>query len=256
VQALRVMQNTPYCDFLPTGTLHTALPSISVATVKMKFFPVDVDERGLNIFGPLQGLSSERPSYHGYRIDGVRNLLSRFQTRMIDFEVRCFVEVSASSLPIKCLADGHSWCRTCFHNYLAAASGQKFFPLTYLGNEGECTERISLYAAKDVLSAADFDATVSAAFDTYVQTHPDELHYCPTPDCPQVFRPALDGIFLQCPSCLVRICPTCNADAHDGLTCAESKDRDDLFKHRDVKRYPGCNIAIVKDEGCKSYEMH
>jgi hypothetical protein len=88
VQALRVMQNTPYCDFFPTGTLHTALPSVSVATVKMRF---DVDERGLNIFGPLQGLMSERPSCNGYSvqdtIDGVRNLLSRFQTRMIDFEV-------------------------------------------------------------------------------------------------------------------------------------------------------------------------
>ena len=519
-QALRVMQNTPYRDFLPTGTLHTKLPSVSVATVKMKFLPVDVDEQGLEIFGPLEGLMSERPSYNGYTvqdtIDGVRRLLSRFQTSMIDFEVRpppyreakmrawayfmtpadakaaaenlhgrkpqftgysriyarhiktitfkvsvakfqraaasihslaetiwkqkggntlsvldkhthislqlcgrdlkllgrlkaevekvlngeavllkdgktawddffkrsggfaflqelervhtgvsietdptrrkirlfgvaekrfivrekilekldelrmqkscfipltgrlfaafvngelaslreklgsehiildfgghalrlrgdekvfntardavelvrkkykihrnrqavavecpvCFDEVSS---PIK-MNCGHSWCQTCFHNYLTAASEQKFFPLTCLGNEGKCTERISLYAAKEVLSAADFDATVSAAFDTYVQTHPDELHYCPTPDCSQIFRPAPEGIFLQCPSCLVRICPACNADAHDGLTCAEFKDGDDLFKEwagqRDVKRCPGCNIAIEKDEGC------
>jgi hypothetical protein len=518
-QALRVMRTTPYGDFLSTGSLHTTLPSVGVATVKMRFLPVDVDERGLKIFGPLQGLMSERPSYQGYTvqdtIDGVRNLLSRFQTKMIDFEVRpppyreakmrawayfmtpadakaaaenihrrkphftgytrihardiktitfkvsvvkyrrvatsiqslaesmwkqnignslsvldlnshyslklcgedlkllgrlkaevekilngeavlkdgktawddffrrsvgsvflqdlerahtgvsietdptrrkirlfgvaekrmivrgkilgkieqlrlqkscfiplegpllaafvngelatlreklgsehivldfeghalrlrgdekafnvardavelvrkkyrvrrnrqaiavecpvCFDEVSS---PIK-MTCGHSWCRTCFHNYLAAASEQKFFPLTCLGNEGKCTERISLYAAKEVLSAADFDATVSAAFDTYVQTHPEELHYCPTPDCPQVFRPAPEGVFLQCPSCLVRICPNCNADAHDGLTCAESKDGDDLFREwadqRDVKRCPGCNIAIEKDEGC------
>ena len=520
-KALRVMQNTPYDDFLPTGTLHTALPSVSVATVKMRFLPVDVEEQGLNIFGPIQGLMSERSSYNGYTvqdtIDGVRNMLSRFRSRMVDFEVRappyreakmrawayfktpadakaaaehlhcrkpqftnytriyarhiktitfmvsvvkyrraatsiqslaesiwnqnagnslsvldknshyclklcggdlkvlgrlkaevekilngevvlkdgktawddffkrslgnvflqdlerahagvsievdynrrkirlfgvaekrlmvreeileklkqlrmqkscfiplegplfaafvngelaslreklgseyiildfgghalrlrgdekafnvakdavelirkrlkirrnrraiavecpvCFDEVSLSSVPIK-MPCGHSWCRTCFHNYLVAASEQKFFPLTCLGNEGKCTERISLYAAKEVLSAADFDATVSAAFDTYVQTHPEELHYCPTPDCTQVFRPAPEGIFLQCPSCLVRICPTCNADAHDGLTCAESKD-DDSFKEwtaqRDVKRCPGCNIAIEKDEGC------
>ena len=519
-QALRVMANTPYRDFIPKGTLHTSLPSVGVATVKMKYLPVDVDEQGLEIFGPLEGLMSERPSYQGYTvqdtIDGVRRLLSRFQTRMIDFEVRpppyseakmrawayfmtpadakaaaenlhgrkpqftgysriyarhiktitfkvslakfqraaasihslaetiwrqkagntlsvldkhthfslqlcgrdlkvlgrlkaevekvlngeavllkdgktawedffkrsvgiaflqdlerahtgvsietdhtrrkirlfgvaekrsvvrekilgkidelrlqkscfiplegrllaafvngelaslreklgsehiildfgghalrlrgdekvfdvakdavemvrkkykisrsrraiavecpvCFDEVSS---PIK-MDCGHSWCRTCFHNYLTAACEQKFFPLTCLGNEGKCTERISLYAAKEVLSAADFDATVSAAFDTYVQTHPDELHYCPTPDCSQIFRPAPEGIFLQCPSCLVRICPACNADAHDGLTCAEFKDGDDLFKEwagqRDVKRCPGCNIAIEKDEGC------
>ena len=518
-QALRVMQNTPYDGFLPTGSLHTKLPSVGVATVKMRFLPIDVDEQGLKIFGPLQGLMSERPSYQGYTvqdtIEGVRNLLSRFQTGMIDFEVRsppykeakmrawayfltpadakaaaeklhgrkpqftgykricarhiktitfqisvvkfrrvaksihslaesiwnqnagnslsvldknshfclklcgedlkllgrlkaevekilngeavlkdgktawddffrrnagivflqdlerahtgvstetdpirrkirlfgvaekrsmvrekilekieqlrlqrscfiplegpllaafvngelaslreklgsehiildfgghalrlrgdekvfnaardavelvrkkykirrnrqaitvecpvCFDEVSS---PIK-MTCGHSWCRTCFQNYLTAASEQKFFPLTCLGNEGKCTERISLYTAKEVLSAADFDTMVSAAFDTYVQTHPEELHYCPTPDCPQVFRPAPEGIFLQCPSCLVRICPTCKADAHDGLTCTEFKDGDNLFKEwadqRDVKRCPGCHIAIEKDEGC------
>ena len=518
-QALRMMQNTPYRDFLPTAALHTTLPSVGVATVKMKFLPVDVDEKGLEIFGPLEGLMSERPSYHGYdvkdTIDGVRKLLSRFQDKMIDFEVRpppyreakmrawayfstpadakvaaehlhgrkpqftgyeriyarhiktitfkvsvskfqraaasihcltetiwrqkegntlsvldkhshyslqlcgrdlkqlgrlkaevekvlngeavllkdgktawedffrrstgivflqelerahtgvsietdptrrkirlfgvaekrfivrgkilekidqlrlqksCFIPLEGrllaafvngelaslreklgsehiildfgghalrlrgdekvfnvakdavemvrkkykiirnrqvvcecpvcfdeASSPIK-MNCGHSWCQTCLQNYLTAASEQKYFPLTCLGNEGKCTERISLYAAKEVLSAADFDATVSAAFDTYVQTHPDEFHYCPTPDCSQIFRPAPEGIFLQCPSCLVRICPACNADAHDGLTCAEFKDGDNLFKEwanqRDVKRCPGCNIAIEKDEGC------
>ena len=518
-QALRVMQNIPYGDFLPTGSLHTALPAVNVATVKMRYLPLDVNEQALKVFGPLQGLMSERPSYQGYTvqdtIDGVRRMLSRFQTKMIDFEVRpppykeakmrawayftcpadakaaaenlhgrkpqftgytricvrhiktitftvsvvkfrrvstsvyslgesiwkqnvgyslsvldknshfclklcgedlkllgrlkaevekilngetvlkdrktawddffgrsagiaflqelerahsgvsiesdstrrkirmfgvaekrsivqekilekieqlrlqkscfiplegpllatflngelaslreklgsehiildfaghalrlrgdekvfnaakdavelvrkkykirrnrqaiavecpvCFDEVSS---PIKLIC-GHSWCRTCFQHYLIAAIDQKFFPLTCLGNEGKCTERISLYAAKEVLSAADFDATVSAAFDTYVQTHPEELHYCPTPDCPQVFRSAPEGIFLQCPTCLVRLCPTCKADAHDGLTCAEFKDGDDLFKEwadqRDVKRCPGCHIAIEKSEGC------
>ena len=518
-KALRVMQNTPYGDFLPTATLHTALPSVSVATVKMRFLPLDVDERGLEIYGPLQGLMSERPNYHGYTvqdtIEGVRNLLSRFQTRMIDFEVcsppyreakmrawayfstpadakaaaeklhnrkpqftgytkicarhiktitfqisvvkfrrvatlihslsesiwkqnagnslsvldknshyclklcggdlkllgrlkaevekilngeavlkdgktvwddffrrsagivflqdleraqtgvsieidstrrkirlfgvaekrlilrekilekleqlqlqkSCYIPLEGPLLaafvngelaslrekigsehiildfgghalrlrgdekvfdvardavelvrkkykiqrnrqaiaiecpvcfeealsPIK-MTCGHSWCRTCFQNYLTAASEQKFFPLTCLGHEGKCTARISLSAAKEVLSAADFDATVAAAFDSYVQTHPEEFQYCPTPDCSQVFRPAPEGIFLQCPSCLVRICPTCKADAHDGLTCTEFKDGDNLFQEwagqRDVKRCPGCRIAIEKDEGC------
>ena len=518
-QALRVMQNIPYRGFLPTASLHTALPSVNVATVKMRHLPHDVDEQGLKIFGPLQGLMSERSSCQDYTvqdtIDGIKRLLSRFQNKMIDFEVRsppykeaklrawamfttpadakvaaeylhnrkpqftgytrvcarhiktitfmisvvkfrrvatsiqslaesiwkqgngyslsvsdknsyirlrlcgedlkllgrlkaelekilngepvlkdgktawddffgrhagivflqdlerahtgvsiekdamrrkirlfgvaetrsiirekilekmeqlqmqkscsiplerpllavflngevaslrekvgsenvlldlvsqalrlrgdekvfnaakdavelarkkykirrkrqniaiecpvCFDEVSS---PIK-MPCNHSWCRTCLQNYLRAAIEQKFFPLTCLGDKGKCTERISLFAAKEVLSAADFDATASAAFDTYVQTHPDELQYCPTPDCPQVFRPAPEGIFLQCPSCLVRICPTCKNDAHDGLTCAESKGGDSLFKEwanqHDVKPCPGCHIAIEKDEGC------
>ncbi|KAF8804736.1 hypothetical protein BYT27DRAFT_7107293 [Phlegmacium glaucopus] len=518
-QALRMMQNTPCCGFLPTASLHTARPAVGVATIKMRFLPVDADEQGLKIFGPLQGLMSERPSFRDYSvqdtIDGVRRLLSRFQTKIIDFEVRpppykeakmrawayfttpadakaaaeclhnrkpqftgyarihvrhiktitfvvsvvkfrrvatsiqglaesiwkqgagyslsvldkvshfslklggedlkvlgrlkaevekilngepvlkdgktawddffarhggilflqdlerahtgvsiekdairrkirlfgvaekrlivrekilekmdqlrrqksCFIPLdgplfavflndglaslreklgsenivmdfvsrslrvrgdekvfntareavelartkykihrSKQTITVECpvcfdevsspikMPCGHSWCRICLQNYLKAAIEQRIFPLTCLGNGAKCTERISLFAAKEVLSAADFDATVSAAFDTYVQTHPEELQYCPTPDCPQVFRPAPEGIFLQCPSCLVRICPTCKTDAHDGLTCAESASGDSLFKEwadqRDVKRCPGCHIAIEKDEGC------
>ena len=515
-KALQVMQHIPYCDFLPKATLHTALPAVNVATVKMRFLPVDVDEQGLKIFGPLQGLMSERSNYQGLKvqetIDGVKRLLSRSQT-MLHFEVRpppykeakmrawayfatpaaakaaaeylhgrkpnftgytricarhiktitftvsvdkfqrvatsirslsesvrergggyslsvsdknscyslklcgedlkllgrlkaevekilngevvlkdgktawddffgrhagvlflqdlerahsdiaiekdstrrkirlfgvaekrsivrekilekieqlrkqksCFIpldgpllapflsgeleklreklgseniildlasralrlrgdqkifnaakdavelirkkyKIRRKTIAIECpvcfdevsspikMTCGHSWCRTCFQNYLTAAAEQRFFPLTCLGNEAKCTERISLYAAKEVLSAADFDATASAAFESYVQTHPGELHYCPTPDCPQVFPSAPEGIFLQCPGCLVRICPTCKTDEHEGLTCAESKGGDNLFKEwvdqHDVKRCPGCNIAIEKDEGC------
>ena len=519
-RALQVMQNTPYDDFLPTASLHTALPAVNVATVKMMFLPLDVDEKKLKIFGPVQGLMSERSNYRDYTVqetaEGIKKLFSRFQTKMIDFEVcpppyreakmrawayfttpadakaaaeylhgrkppftsytkiyaqhikkitftipvikfrrvatsihslsesiwkqdagyslsvsdknshfclelcgedlkllgrlkaevekilngetvvkdrktawddlfgrhagilflqdleranvgvsiekditrrkirlfgaaekraivrekilekieqlqlqqsylihldgpliapflngelaslkeklgseniildlachalrlrgdekmfnaardavvlvsqkykvcrkreavsiECPVCFDEASFPIK-MTCGHSWCRTCFQNYLTAAIQQKFFPLTCLGNEARCTERISLHTAKEVLSAADFDAMVSAAFDVYVQTHPEEIQYCPTPDCLQVFRPVREGIFLQCPSCLVRICPNCKTEAHDGLTCAELKDGlDDLFKgwadEHDVKRCPGCHIAIEKAEGC------
>ena len=89
-------QNTPYGGFLPslrTGSLHTSLPSVNVATVKTRFLPLGIDERGLKIFGPLHDLMSERPSYQGYTVQDtidrvLRNLLSRFQTIILDFEVR------------------------------------------------------------------------------------------------------------------------------------------------------------------------
>ncbi|KDR68460.1 hypothetical protein GALMADRAFT_146415 [Galerina marginata CBS 339.88] len=162
----------------------------------------------------------------------------------------CFDEVSS---PVK-LACGHSWCRSCMQRYLLAAVEQKFFPLTCLGNGAKCTERIPLLTARDLLKAGDLEAVVYAAFSAHVQTHPDEYHFCPTPDCKQVYRPAPEGVFIQCPSCLVRICPNCHTDAHDGLTCMESTHGDDLFRdwvdNHNVKRCPGCNMAIEKEEGC------
>ncbi|KAF8882192.1 hypothetical protein CPB84DRAFT_1791150 [Gymnopilus junonius] len=146
----------------------------------------------------------------------------------------CFDKVS-SGIKLEC---GHSWC---------------LFPLKCLGNAAKCTERIPLLAAREVLPAGSLDSLIQAAFSAHVQTH-SEFHFCPTPDCPQVYRAAQEGVFLQCPSCLVRICPNCHTDAHDGLTCFEAKHGDDLFDEwadqHDVKGCPGCKMAIEKDEGC------
>jgi len=162
----------------------------------------------------------------------------------------CFEEVT---VPVK-LPCGHSWCRACLKRYLQASVDHKLFPLKCLGKEAKCTERVPLYIARDLLSPAEFDAVVQSAFDAHIQTHASQFHFCPTPDCSQVYRPAPAGTFIQCPSCLVRICPSCHTDAHDGLTCAESGAGDDLFQEwiaqHDVKQCPGCKIAIEKDEGC------
>uniref|UniRef100_A0A8H7XSH5 Uncharacterized protein n=1 Tax=Psilocybe cubensis TaxID=181762 RepID=A0A8H7XSH5_PSICU len=152
------------------------------------------------------------------------------------------------------LGCGHEWCRACIHRYLIASIDQKFFPLTCLGKEGKCTERIPLLTARTLLSAVELDSVVHAAFAAYIQSNSKEYHYCPTPDCSQVYRTAPEGVFIQCPSCLVRTCPSCHKDAHDGQTCAEVKSGDDLFKiwasKHDVKRCPGCSVPIEKDEGC------
>jgi hypothetical protein len=67
---------------------------------------------------------------------------------------------------------------------------------------------------------------------------------------------------MQCPSCLVRICPVCNADPHDGLACAGFEVEDDLFREwgnhwqRDVKRCLLVVILRLRKIRMLSYEMH
>jgi hypothetical protein len=162
----------------------------------------------------------------------------------------CLNEASPA-VPLAC---GHTFCRGCLKRYLLAAVDHTFFPLKCLGGGGTCEARVSLALAKQLLPPDAFDAVVAAAFSAHVQTHPSEFHFCPTPDCPQVYRAAREGVFIQCPSCLVRICPNCHSDAHDGLSCAEAGNGDDLFQEwagkRGVKQCPGCKIGIEKDEGC------
>lgn len=164
----------------------------------------------------------------------------------------CFDEVTS---PVS-LACGHTWCKTCLANYLMASVDNKVFPLTCLGNEARCTHAIPLNVAQEVLSPNDFSSVIHAAFLAYVNSRPNEFHYCPTPDCPQVYRKGSRNTVLQCPSCLTRICPHCHVEYHEGSRCQDKEDAEDerLFeewkKNHDVKECPSCRAPIEKLAGC------
>ncbi|KAJ7151078.1 hypothetical protein C8R46DRAFT_1123196 [Mycena filopes] len=162
----------------------------------------------------------------------------------------CFNQV-VSPITLRC---GHHWCRTCCIRYLLAAIENRRFPLTCLGNEAKCTEPISLSVARSILQPSEFNAIVDASLSSYVHAHAKEFHYCPSPNCLQIYRTGPKGTVVQCPSCLLRICSHCHSEAHDGFACAEQDGGDRLFKEwvkdHDVKNCPGCAIPIERDEGC------
>jgi hypothetical protein len=155
--------------------------------------------------------------------------------------------VSPITLPCK-----HKWCKSCLVRYLISAPDVKSFPVTCLGDQAKCSQPLPISVARDILTAAQFDALVQAAFLAHVHSHPQEFHYCPTPDCPQVYRKGPRDAVLQCPSCLARICPKCHTEYHDGARCED--EGDDLFQQwadsHDVKNCPGCQAPIQRDEGC------
>ncbi|KAG1906087.1 uncharacterized protein F5891DRAFT_552497 [Suillus fuscotomentosus] len=163
----------------------------------------------------------------------------------------CFTEASVPAI----LTCGHIWCTSCLESYLVSAVENKTFPLTCLGADASCTERISTALAKKILSGDDFAALCEASFWSYVHARADEFHHCPTPDCSQVYRATSGGVVLQCPSCLVRICSGCHTEAHDGLTCDERDKAEDKLYHEwaathDVKNCPTCRTPIERSEGC------
>ncbi|KAG2152753.1 hypothetical protein DEU56DRAFT_514010 [Suillus clintonianus] len=164
----------------------------------------------------------------------------------------CFTEASVPTI----LTCGHIWCTSCLESYLVSAVENKAFPLTCLGADASCTERISIILARKILSGEDFAALCEASFWSYVHARTDEFHHCPTPDCAQVYRGAPgSSTILQCPSCLVRICSGCHTEAHDGLTCEERDRAEDKLYHEwaathDVKNCPGCKTPIERSEGC------
>ncbi|TBU23636.1 hypothetical protein BD311DRAFT_703528 [Dichomitus squalens] len=163
----------------------------------------------------------------------------------------CFGEVSQ---PVSLMC-GHTWCQACLVGYMHASVDSRSFPLTCLGDEAKCTHHIPLSVAQQLLSPDEFDAIVNASFLAHVQLHPDEFHYCPTPDCPQVYRKSGPGAVLQCPSCLVRICSHCNMEYHESRSCQDQNPEDERLFERwklghDVKDCPSCKVPIERMAGC------
>ena len=168
----------------------------------------------------------------------------------------CPVCLGDASQPIT-LPCGHSWCKSCLTGYLNASVDNKAFPLTCLGDEAKCSQSIPLSVAQQLLTPNEFDAVVNASFLAYVQARPAEFHYCPSPDCPQIYRKSKHPgqTVLQCPACLVRICPHCNTESHESGSCQERNAEDEgLFeqwKHgHDVKHCPHCGVPIEREAGC------
>ncbi|KAJ7610361.1 hypothetical protein FB45DRAFT_761435 [Roridomyces roridus] len=150
-------------------------------------------------------------------------------------------------------ACGHTWCRACLTQYFLSAVESRCFPLRCLGDEAKCTELMPPSLAHRILQLNEFSVLAKAALAAYVHTHPEELHYCPSPDCLQIYRTAPKGTFVLCP-CLHRICQSCHAEAHDGFACKDCNNTDKLFSQwaelNDVKKCPGCRIPIERGEGC------
>lgn len=165
--------------------------------------------------------------------------------------------------PAVTLSCGHTYCKACLAGFLNAAVDNKTFPLTCLGDGAQCALRIPLSVAQQLLTPDEFDAVVRAAFLAHVHARPAEFRYCPTPDCPQVYRKSTSTsdskrattTVLQCPSCLVRICPHCDAEHHELGSCQDRHAEDEqLFGQwkmgHDVKDCPSCKAPIERMAGC------
>ncbi|KAF9495266.1 hypothetical protein BDN71DRAFT_884780 [Pleurotus eryngii] len=155
------------------------------------------------------------------------------------------------------LGCAHVYCTPCMRHLLTSAEEADNFPLTCVG-EG-CAGPIPIPIVQRFLPPADFSHLLEAAFMSHVTRHPQNLKYCRTPDCTQIYR-ATEGragssCTVQCPSCFSSVCAACHEDGHEGMSCEGarvSKDRDGLSEAwiRQMKKCPTCQAPIEKAGGC------
>lgn len=160
------------------------------------------------------------------------------------------------------LACGHIYCAGCLKHLLNSAIEGDNTPISCIGNEGLCKTPIPLPVIERFIPPALLTQMLENSFRVFLEQHPDEFRFCPTPDCTQIYRVSGENsVVFQCPACLTETCSHCHQSPHSGLTCGESvlmesRSGQDLLLERwakdnpNVKKCPDCGVFIEKFEGC------
>jgi hypothetical protein len=172
--------------------------------------------------------------------------------------VVCFCEYDAHEV-ISLSCCHHAYCKDCFANYLIHAKTNGEFPLLCVAEK--CAYALDLDVLKgNVMDESEMHALVKASFQSYVNQNGDLFHWCPTPNCEQVYK--VDTGVTVCDACAASICTHCKVAMHEGLSCEEYKEFRDLDpteaafiqwkRSNDVRACPkaGCGASIEKTGGC------
>ncbi|KAJ7589566.1 hypothetical protein C8J56DRAFT_889107 [Mycena floridula] len=170
----------------------------------------------------------------------------------------CYDQVS-SPFPLGC---GHIYCTPCLRHLLTSAKDTRNFPLCCLGSENTCGIPIPIPTIQRLISVTEFNHLLETVFIDYVEKHPNDLRFCKTPACTQLYRCTRSSEEINCPSCFSSVCSACHGEGHSGMTCeqwrtqnssAEQERLTDRWMMRQggrVKKCPSCNVHIEKLEGC------
>ncbi|KAL1966255.1 hypothetical protein VTN77DRAFT_4608 [Rasamsonia byssochlamydoides] len=169
----------------------------------------------------------------------------------------CTVCWSEAENPIRTMCN-HLYCLDCFEKLcLSVLPGEKEFTIRCVGDKGQCNVVFGLHELHNHLSSSSFEEVLEASFSFYIRQRPQDFHYCPTPDCDQVYRSNTDAKIRTCPKCCVATCTSCHSN-HDGMTCSEYMYRvsgeyeafEKLKQEKGFKDCPKCKTTMEKTEGC------
>ncbi|RWR92465.1 ATP-dependent RNA helicase DEAH12, chloroplastic-like protein [Cinnamomum micranthum f. kanehirae] len=241
-------------------------------------------------FGPdLHGLKGKVPGAE-FVLDTRRHILSVQGSKELKRKVEDIIFEMAESLngalaelsnseetcPI-CLCEvedcyrleacGHGFCFTCLVDQCESAiRSHDGFPLC-CAREG-CKSPIFVVDLKFLLSVDKLEELFRSSLGAFVASSGGLYRFCPSPDCPAVYRvadPEAAGEQppFACGACFVETCRKCRLEYHPYMSCEKykmfKKDPDaSLIEWRkgkdDVKNCPSCGYTIEKAEGCNHME--
>ncbi|KAK9725642.1 hypothetical protein RND81_05G159100 [Saponaria officinalis] len=177
----------------------------------------------------------------------------------------CFCEVEDKYQLESC---NHVFCRSCLVNQCESSIRNKDgFPIRCF-HEG-CNVPIWLVDLKLLLTINKLDELFESSMVAFVTSSCGAYRFCPSPDCPSVYKvadpdTAMDPQPFLCRACYAETCTSCHLEHHPNISCEKYKeykeDPDASLKEwskgKDeyVKKCPGCGYTIEKAEGCNHVE--
>lgn len=175
----------------------------------------------------------------------------------------CLCEVEDEYQLENCL---HIFCRSCLVEQCESAiKNIDSFPIS-CSHEG-CGLPFLLVDLRSLLPGEKLDELFVASVRAFVASSGGSYRFCPSPDCPSVYRVAgasEPGEPFVCGACYSETCTRCHVEYHPYLSCEKYKeykeDPDSSLKEwckgkeDHVKRCSVCGYTIEKAEGCNHVE--
>ncbi|XP_045199868.2 uncharacterized protein LOC123554058 [Mercenaria mercenaria] len=158
---------------------------------------------------------------------------------------------------------GHAYCKVCVTSLIQNAVFDRQLPVICAA-EG-CVKPLVI---RDIntqikMGTVKRKAVVDSAVACFVSKNNRNFHFCLTPDCVIIYRATSNGGMFVCPMCRMKICTSCHALYHEGLTCAmykmAKKEGDSVLEwHKEDPLHrrmcPNCGFGIEKTGGCDHME--
>ncbi|KAG0482615.1 hypothetical protein HPP92_010699 [Vanilla planifolia] len=179
-------------------------------------------------------------------------------------ESTCLICLCELDEPFCLESCGHKFCQGCLVDQCESAiRSRDGFPLR-CAKEG-CQDPFLLTDLKALLLGERLEELFQASMAWFVASSGGDYRFCPTPDCPGVYRVATSeeegmaaGPFL-CGACSMGTCTWCQLEYHGFISCErykEYKDSPDFslldwrIGKENVKDCPVCKHVIEKVDGC------
>lgn len=153
---------------------------------------------------------------------------------------------------------GHCFHSECLSTYLRTELTKRKFPIKcpFVG----CKDDVSTDDVSEHLSEEEMGKYWEFTLGNYIDSHLDELTWCPTPDCKYAFIFDKNESQFLCPKCSKEYCMNCRCDYHTNMTCAEYRKNsefnadDEKFLNfvngNKFKQCPQCKFWVEKNQGC------